>query len=1223
MICSVHVSSRIWSITRGGALRYTDTNQVNWHTITDLPAAPAALTACEEQQIVYTACLDGSIHALDPESGEIRQSSPEPLHDVPLCLLSLWVENSLFIGLNDGAVVRLFLNTLAFDCMLGNGVEHSAAVHALDADERFLYSGGEDATVLVWDLKEVNAVREISIPSAPIRSLLRVGSSLWTGLANGAVEIFDIFGESTNGIECISSQTPHTTPVVDLLKVGEYELWSLAFPRTDAQPSMPRSSKHSNVAVWDTRDFTFKMSDLLPSEDVLSITILERRPFEEVSIMALCERQGPQVVSTRVRGLTANEAVESSELRIMDLEQQLADASDEIAALRTSGYYVKTLDENKSSDDYPADEVSEVLSAPLRASSITDQEDPSRPRRKNDVDGPLDSENCLVPMSMKKSHCDFLKESMHRLSEFLVSLLADEMLSPHAYGPSESSEIRKVIANMTKELEYGKDLIDLCEVDYTETTTSSAPDENDPGVLRTPQKTENPRKTISQLQKRLEEETDKCRRLEKDYEVVLKERNMFAEDIKQLKSQSENTMSSLEGIIRDRSATLEAKESLIVELRRKAHDLERDYEQEKSRREKIQTALDDKFETLSKAASETSRTFEEQLNAAYDQIERKSIEIQSQKDTLRTADRQVASLKAANQALEGKCESLEKEVEKVLESVDQIYAEHAAKDALMESEYNATIAALKEDHLRDIDSLRKSRGDLDERNASLRKDVETDRKTAEAVLQSVKLKLAQTERDLQRSRTKCDSLEAQYRQRCVELETSLQEAKQRLSNERSSWEFGVRQAEDRAQSGFQNALYQRDLELREKLSVIDTLKKRVDEYKSTQLEKEILVRELRAEVDDLHIERKLLLEEIEHRRKAEELFQKEAENMTRAITTLRKAAEELQDSFDGADMENKSLREEVEQLSEKLRSRDIRIKELESKFKFSKVYATDGNESDDDLNQAREALLASANAEIDQLCMQMEAMHRTNKAQETELRELRETVSLRDETIRLKNATIESVTANREIEPLSSPGLSLTVTPIAPNRGNAFRQQSQDAVAAWMSQNASFTEGKNMLSSTLLELQEGVAATQERLRDLTNTARQYKQLAQLHLETLPVLHELERELFRISKKDPRQGKDLGLARGVVQSAIAQYYTTTEKQALLLDYNEALYEPSARRYAAMMGTVAELQRRRTGGLETVKKPPRLGEETSTNGNAACGSGVDAMVTQGTRRLLTFN
>ncbi|CAN8069745.1 unnamed protein product [Agarophyton chilense] len=1201
-----------------------NTYQVEWHTITDLPAPPAALTACEEANFVYAACVDGSIHAFDPESGEIRQSSPSRLHETPLCLLPLWMENSLFIGFNDGAVVRLFLSTLAFDCMLGNGVEHSAAVHALDADERFLYSGGEDATVLVWDLREVNAVREISIPSAPIRSLLRVGICLWVGLVNGKVEVFDIFGESTNGIECISQKQPHTTPVIDLLKVGEHEVWSLAYPSSSAELSPTQeSSDHSNVIFWDTRDFSYKTSDLFSAEDIFSVTILERKPFEEISVMVISEREGPQVVSTEVQGLTANEAVESTEVRITDLEQQLADANDEIAALRTSGYYVKTLEDNKSSEDLPADEIFDALSAPIRASSATAHDDRSSAGRENDTKGPLDAGNYLAPVSMKKSHCELLKASLHRLSEFLVSLLADEVLSPHVYGPTETSEMRKEIANITKELEYGKQLIDTCEVDYTETTTSSIPDENDPGVLRTPQKNENPRKTALQLQKRLEEEIDKSSRLEKEYEVVSKERNLFAEDIRQLKSQSENTMSSLQGIIRDRSATLEAKESLIVELKRKVHDLVEDYEHEKKGKKEIQDALDEKFEALSTAASETSRTFEEQLNAAYDKIEKNSIEVQSQKDTLRAAERQVESLKSANQGLEAKCENLENEIEKVLASVESIYSEHAAKDALMETEHNATIAALKEDHLREIEFLRKSRGTLDEKNASLRKDVDTERKSAEAAHQLVTLKLAQTERDLQRSQSRADSLEAQYRQRCTELESSLLDTREKLSSERSSWEFSARQAEGRVQSDIENAIYQRDLKLREKHSIIEDLKKRLHISKSTELEKGNCIRELREEVDDLQTERKLLLEEVEHRRKAESLFQTEAETMTEAITTLRTAAEELQDSFDGADMENKSLREDIEQISKKLRSRDIRIKELESKIKISRVYADDGGESDDDLIRAKRALLASANAEIEQLCKEIEAMQRTNKAQEKELRELRETVSLRDETIRMKNATIESVTAKREIEPLNSPGLSLPVTPIAPAGGSVFRSQSQAAVAAWMSQNASFTRGKNMLTNTLLELQNGVTATQERLRDLTNTARKYKQLAQLHLETLPVLHELERELFRISKKYPRRGKDLSLARGVVQSAIAQYYSTTEKRALLHDYDEALYEPSPRRYAAMMGTLAELQRRRTGGLEYLIQPTRPGEETSTNGNAACGASVDAMVTQGTRRLLTFN
>lgn len=1232
MTTTVNLASHVWAISSDGTLRHTSITNIEWQTIKGLSAPPSVIGACEQYNAIYAACKDGFIHALDPESGTIRQTTPTRLHELPLCMLPLGMENALFVGFKDGAIVRLHLNTLEFDCMLGIGVEHAAAVHALDADERFLYSGGYDGTILVWDLREANAVREISMPSAPIQSLLRVNAALWIGLANGAVEVYDIFGEDTNGIECIARKSPHDTPIVDLVRIGEHEVWSVskpgsAFVNLDIGPSQaPQYSKNSNVAVWDVRDFTFQMSELLTSNDILSVTILDRQPFEQVSFMALSERHGTQILSTKARGLTSDEAVENTEIRVMELEQQLADANDEIDALRASGYYVKTPEHTRRSDDVPADEITEVLAEPLRATMSHTDEGDSRRYGENPANEMTVSEPYMTPLAMKNERRECLKTSLHRLSEFLVSLLADEVLSPHEYGPTEPSEIRKTIAEITKELDHSKQLIDLCEGDYSDNTGSSAPNENDPGVLRTPQKNENLRKTVSELQKKLEEETDKNRRLQKEYEVVSKERNLFAEDIKQLKSQTENTMSSLGGIIRDRTSTLGAKDALISELRKEIQELGRECNEEKSRRHAMEKSLDEKFENLSRAAEQTAKTFEEQLIAAYDKIERKSIEIQSQKDTLRAAERQVEYMKVANQALEKKSESLEKEVEKTLEGLEQLRLEHDAKDALMQTEHNATIAALKEDHIREMELLRKSRVNVDEKNALLRQDSETERRSAETVLHSVKLRLEQTERDLQRSRSQADSLEARYRQRCQELETALQEVKKRLASEKSSWEFNIRQAENKAQLELRDTLFRREEELRDRESVIDRLEKRLQECRAKDFDQSQIIKELREESSDLQAERKLLLEEIEHRRRAESLFQKEAEKMTFVINNLRKAAEELEESFNSADAENNTLRAEIDELYDKLRAREHRIRELESKVKVSRAYAGDGGDSEDDINQAKIALLESANCEIERLCEQIEALEKTHRAQEKELQELREAVSLRDETIRLKNARLDAATENRELQPIDSPGLSMTVTPIAQNlsgdRGAMLRNQSRAAVAAWMFQSASSTRSKVALNNTLLELHEGVTSTHERLRDLTNMARKYKQLAQLHLEVLPILHELERELYRISKKERTYERDLCLARGVVQSAIAQYYSASEKRALLHECDESLYEPSPRRYAAMIDTLAELQLRRKGLFRGSRNSPAASDRASANVGAGCGS-VEFLGTQATRRLLTFN
>lgn len=1082
------------------------------------------------------------------------------------------MENALFVGLQDGSVVRCHLTSLAFDCMLGCGVEHSDAVNALEADDQYLYSGGEDAVVLVWDLKEANAVREISMPEAPIRSLLRVDVALWVGEADGSVEIFDIFGDDSNGIERVCRKAPHAGGVTDLFKVGETEVWSLC--AAPIQADVPPESGAS-VACWDTKELTFEMSPDIQERDLTSVTVVGRAPFEEVTLVALTNTLGPQLVSRQVRGVVKAAGSEAASQGyddvLSDLESRLVDASQDQEAMRGSPQF-RRASAHGDTDIAPGISVSIVDGLPLRGYPFEEdvgEQGPFSPLRANGAPyqgSPLLSGPEGNGLTLSRSVSETLVTSLQRVSELLVSLLTDDVLSPsegHTRGSND--ELRSNVAAITQELNIGRQLIESCTAASNSDNSVITVDENEltRNIRNISPSCYDP--SIHQLRKRLDREIESKRLLEKDLVVVTKERDLFAEELEQIKTQSDNAMSQLEGIIRDKDASTVSKDEAISELREECGKLETMYLHEMAHREKVEKERGEEMENHTRQAELSKKTFEEKLKAAYDKIETKSIQIQSQRDSLRACEAHVEQLKTTNSLIESKFKSSE---EKVIELLDQLRN--------LRSEWDAKSSTSHSDHTKQLEML------TEEYESKIR--------SAETEFDGKVSKLNHRCEELTEQKSSQDAIVHSLNKELESLRAESQAAKRRELDLQSEHEAALNQARDWRRNELEVA--RNDIQvLQSKIEAVkaDTMEQLAASEERRQkeiLDRETTIGKFKSSVMDLQVkldagkenlkrteatlkhlkdEHASLTEEIEHRRAAADLYEKEAAELRLALSSYKGAAEDLQAELGCAEQDTADLRFQLDELR---RAAMPRLSENLEPNQRENV-RTDEKANVEDNKNAVEALLASANGEIEQMSVQLEAMHTANREQEKELAALRYALSSGCKSP--SDGNQRSIVNSSSEDSIRKDG----------HMENRDHEEGSDVSTG--------TPPDSLVNTALRELQEGMVMTQDKLRLLSKMARKYRESAQSHIEILPALRELECELARVCQEDPRKTDKLSTARGVVQSVIAQYYSTSEKQAALEAYDETAYMPSSRRLEALQTVLSQMRAKRIGSADGVRTP----------------------------------
>lgn len=1105
-------------------------------------------------------------------------------------------------------MVRCHLTSLAFDCMLGCGVEHSAAVNALEADEQYLYSGGEDAVILVWDLKEANAIREISMPTAAICSLLRVDVALWVGETDGTVEVFDIFGDDSNGIERVCGKAPHASPVTDLVKVGDTEVWSLAAApaHTDVAPEHAAS-----VAVWDTRDLSFEMSSSIQSTDLMSVMVVNRVPYEEVTVFALTNSLGPQIVMKKVRGslCPATDVLsENYDEVFSDLETRLVEANEELLDIRSAPSYRKFSAKGDSTHVMPPVIVSNPDAVPVSAYSFDDDIDDHTTYPSFRHNGPYQNSPALSgnegsTFTLSKSVSETLLNSLQHISELLVTLLTEDVLAPaEGHTGGSSDDLRSAVATITRELNIGRQLIECCTTTTNSDNSTVTGDENELG-----RNFRNPPASYcdtanAQLRRRLDKEVESRHVLERDLAVVTKERNLFVEDLQQIKAQSDSTMSQLEAIIRDKDAKAAALNELVAELRKEYKRMEATCQNETTRREQMEKTLGKEIAELLASSEETKKAYEKKLTVAYDRIETKSIQIQSQRDSLRASEKRVEELRNPNSSMEEKCESLETKVAELLERMQiaekassskfsDLKLQYEDEKCKVRSEHESTLEELQTKHHNALCELR-SRCHEWER-VSLSKDASLGelRQDAESLRASLKAALPKSTTTTQTESTSTNSNQS------LDESGSKIAASIEISELRSDLEMAKLQASE-MKIGMDKSVYdiqERDTKIAELENNIRELQAKTD-APAEDLES------MKNELGRLKDENSSLEEEIRHRRSAAELYEREAGELRLACSKYKSAAEEMQTVLSETEQDLKNLYIQVDELKKGVIAKEARIRELEQQELQGDDNRTETISIVEDSRVATQALLDSANGEIEQMSAQLEAMHTVHMEQEKELAALRSAVVLRRFNLDKSPASFSAYDAPHVEKEISHQ-----------DSGGSGNDALRDSVPS--------TPDDSLVTSALREIQDGMVMTQDKLRLLSRVARKYRESAQSHLDILPALRELEAEITRVSGGDTGRAGKLTRTRGVIQSVIALHFSAAEKRAVLGEYDETVYRPSSERLRALQTALSHMRSLRTGSQYSVKFAAAQGCATiDSYRTLKRGGNVDELPTP--RRLLTY-
>ena len=126
-------------------------------------------------------------------------------------------------------------------------------------DGRYIFSGSEDGTIKLWDLRDPTYCRSFDA-KAPVRSVtLRVDrDEIISGDANGDVKVWDLSGSGNHKGSNNTSSTPRSKGLLHQMKPGEGQTGGCmiqtaiqAVDITDDARTMVAVSNHGTVYVWN------------------------------------------------------------------------------------------------------------------------------------------------------------------------------------------------------------------------------------------------------------------------------------------------------------------------------------------------------------------------------------------------------------------------------------------------------------------------------------------------------------------------------------------------------------------------------------------------------------------------------------------------------------------------------------------------------------------------------------------------------------------------------------------------------------------------------------------------------------------------------------------------------------------------------------------------------------------------------------------------------------
>eukprot|EP00277_Geminigera_cryophila_P045364 CAMPEP_0173072790 /NCGR_PEP_ID=MMETSP1102-20130122/10022_1 /TAXON_ID=49646 /ORGANISM="Geminigera sp., Strain Caron Lab Isolate" /LENGTH=197 /DNA_ID=CAMNT_0013941517 /DNA_START=55 /DNA_END=644 /DNA_ORIENTATION=- len=159
-------------------------------SIASLSHHSMAVTALEvsiEGKCFFSASLDGTVAMIDTSSTTVLHHFKSVDAEV-LCLAK--VGPSLISGTEHGLVYQMDVRTCAFDRILNSQQERVLSLSA-GTHPHEIITGGQDGSVLVWDLRTGKKLIQHAVHDSAICSVHAVGSRIFSGSWDQSILVMD------------------------------------------------------------------------------------------------------------------------------------------------------------------------------------------------------------------------------------------------------------------------------------------------------------------------------------------------------------------------------------------------------------------------------------------------------------------------------------------------------------------------------------------------------------------------------------------------------------------------------------------------------------------------------------------------------------------------------------------------------------------------------------------------------------------------------------------------------------------------------------------------------------------------------------------------------------------------------------------------------------------------------------------------------------------------
>lgn len=513
----------VWAIDKHDRVCVSNASRRKWDALRDAPPQPTALAICALGTRVLVGSARGTVTIYDATTcakvaeGHAAQDSVTALHVAES-------EGALFVGTAAGSIVRLDLRTLDFVAALDqDGMGHAGAVLSFATVNEFLISGGTDAAIFVWHLETNSGYREISMATAAVTALRFVDRYLWVGEGDGTVRVLDIYGEDDAGIACVVRKRAHTGPVRFLECVGASEIWSA--PSVDDGVAQDEGDA---IAVWDVRDcILMRREAALPRAGLLALLARERELFERVGLSVVDASLRCTELAVEVEGSGASETPHAYSQELMaNMEAEVSRVTGELKFLKAICTCSPDVMKNGSNS---------LAEAPVSPSDV------NMPRRSRaNGHGPLS--DIFKALGRAETALNVLLTQPKKPCVTCARMGRQGMVD--VGGVVRAAEGVAAAVNMVNLLE----LPSMSRSDVfgggTAASLAALPynDEDDDRVSLF--------RTSSVSRAGSLEVADVTR---KDFEVIVQERDVLAQDLQNLQQDSENTVSGLEKLLEVRA----------------------------------------------------------------------------------------------------------------------------------------------------------------------------------------------------------------------------------------------------------------------------------------------------------------------------------------------------------------------------------------------------------------------------------------------------------------------------------------------------------------------------------------------------------------------------------------------------------------------------------------------------------------------------------------------